>query len=581
MKLVPSVVSLGLCFLGSLAKPVHAETVSFVRNGSFEIAEPLRADDPRVTALVKAKWSIPADLVFPQSWGPNPNTPGGALDYVRAGGWKSGAFVRLNGGGHLASSYGGVNPGNPYVASFQVRGTGTVSFGVYEYDETGQIGGKVLIERAIADGKWREFKGLYSNVNPRVSAVNLFVAGQGPVDVDEVQFEPADPVTADMALETVRLYGSGLLIEDADILAIRADDFFRQRLADYDAALKTFLADAEEARSVYGESVRKKAAELEPYLRGEHKKQVLSRTHNEWIAFTRVLKKKAGLPIDPPAPLKMEPIRCGWGYKPGERAARPGAVTVTDVRSNKVRYDENENATTVATLVNATEQQVAANLSAVLLLDLDESREVAKGQMALQPGTNVWRFTYNVGPETYGRAVEVCCRDETGETLDRWQEYYPVAAEWFRVQQHCGGVPGLSYRTDEWVTYYNQSHWFASEPTDFGVHATNVQEYLSPQVGYHMNMQSRIWLIARRKETGVNSTIYQNASYSGQMGYDVIRRHPEFALYDANGQWATDPFYGGVPNPMEIASPIEIGASRVVRKPYLDRKITPWGHGII
>ena len=80
------------------------------------------------------------------------------------------------------------------------------------------------------------------------------------------------------------------------------------------------------------------------------------------------------------------------------------------------------------------------------------------------------------------------------------------------------------------------------------------------------------------KKIGVITTIYHNISYCGKMGYEVIRQHPEFSLYDANGQFAVDPVYGGVPNPMEIASPIEIGPKRKVVKPYLNRKITPWGH---
>jgi len=32
---------------------------------------------------------------------------------------------------------------------------------------------------------------------------------------------------------------------------------------------------------------------------------------------------------------------------------------------------------------------------------------------------------------------------------------------------------------------------------------------------------------------------------------------------------------------MELASPIEVGPKRKVVKPYLDRKITPWGHVLI
>jgi hypothetical protein len=78
---------------------------------------------------------------------------------------------------------------------------------------------------------------------------------------------------------------------------------------------------------------------------------------------------------------------------------------------------------------------------------------------------------------------------------------------------------------------------------------------------------------------GVRVTFYQNWAYSGQMGYEVIRQHPEFALYNPNGQFADDPIYGGYPNPMDLAGPAEIGPKRKA-KPYLDRKPSSWGHGV-
>jgi len=57
-----------------------------------------------------------------------------------------------------------------------------------------------------------------------------------------------------------------------------------------------------------------------------------------------------------------------------------------------------------------------------------------------------------------------------------------------------------------------------------------------------------------------------------------MRKTPEYVLYDENGQPAVDPIYGGYPSPMELASPIEMGPKRTLRKPYLDRRYTPWQH---
>ena len=94
-----------------------------------------------------------------------------------------------------------------------------------------------------------------------------------------------------------------------------------------------------------------------------------------------------------------------------------------------------------------------------------------------------WQFSYNVGPETYGRALEVEFVDEDGNTLDKWQEYYAVAEEYFRVQLHCyQSLPKKHYKVDFWTTYFNQAHWFASEPTDLGVQVTDVEAYSSAQL---------------------------------------------------------------------------------------------------
>ena len=70
------------------------------------------------------------------------------------------AFVRLNGGGHIASYFGTVIPGKPYVASVRVRGKGEVWFGCYEYSEAGQTGGATFVARPVASDKWMEYRNI-------------------------------------------------------------------------------------------------------------------------------------------------------------------------------------------------------------------------------------------------------------------------------------------------------------------------------------------------------------------------------------------------------------------------------------
>jgi len=131
---------------------------------------------------------------------------------------------------------------------------------------------------------------------------------------------------------------------------------------------------------------------------------------------------------------------------------------------------------------------------------------------------------------------------------------------------------------NSWVTYCNHIHYFAHEPTDFGVHSTDAEIYLSGQAGYRVNQAARNAQMDFLRNRGVKFTFYQTFAFCGQMGYEEMRKHPEYVLYDENGQPSVDPIYGGYPNPMELASPLESGSKRRIDKLPLDREYTPWQH---
>jgi len=255
------------------------------------------------------------------------------------------------------------------------------------------------------------------------------------------------------------------------------------------------------------------------------------------------------------------------------------------VRSNKVRYVENEAATTTATIVNKRSTAVRGTIRARMIVDLDAVRDIASGPYSVAPGEEKkWTFSYNVGPETYGRAIEVEFVDSSGNTLDKWQEYYAVAAEFFRVHQHSFQTAAKYWPCDVFIFYFNQSRYFAHEPTNFGVEPFSAEVYKASNAGYRVSSPVRRVQIAYNKRVGIATTFYVTGDFSGQMGYEQARRHPEFVLYGENGQWVEDPMYGGYPNPMEIASPLEVGPKRkeLKIKPYLaDRTYTPWQHALV
>ena len=167
-------------------------------------------------------------------------------------------------------------------------------------------------------------------------------------------------------------------------------------------------------------------------------------------------------------------------------------MTITDVHSNKVRYVEGEGATSTATVINTGTTEQSGTLVATLTANLDAPQEVGREALTLAPGQQSdWSFAYNVGPETYGRVLEVRFLDPQGQVLDSWQEYYVVAKEFMRVQQHTYNAQAKNYKVNPWTTYLNFTHNFASEPTDWGVYMTDTEEYLSGQAGYDLTMANR------------------------------------------------------------------------------------------
>ena len=144
-----------------------------MRNGTFDRPQTRKPDEQAVIDARKAGWKLPADLVWPQDWNPNPSTGNSSLEYLPQGGLKGTPAVRLGGGGHIASYFGPPEPGRPYVAVVRVRGEGKVWFGAYQYSTDGFVGPRPgFVEREVDSGDWVEYRGLFMNDDPAVVSIN-------------------------------------------------------------------------------------------------------------------------------------------------------------------------------------------------------------------------------------------------------------------------------------------------------------------------------------------------------------------------------------------------------------------------
>ena len=557
-----------------------------VRNSSFQEARGTTLTAKMVAEMRKQGWKCPDAKDWPHSWGGQGSRV--TVEFPRMGGRRNDGFCRLS-----ASNSGYVNGywGKPFkpsqILTFWAKGKGTLRAGLLAYklsDDHKQIlpGGRMApLEVEINSKEWVRYRYLMRKPDYELTGHPLFQTLKGTVDFDDVDILDSDPALDVIVAEENRLYGKNALVES--LKRVVSDETFADRLQHYRAAVRAFDSAEDRVSAHLLEPIREYIASLRPYVESKGLKTVQATHYNEMIVQTRVLNRLAGKSVGSAIALKTTRLKeSGEPYFPGKRDPRPSQLTITDVRSNKLRYNEYEPANTIATLVNHTANTVTGVVRAKMIVDLGAVRPLAEEKsFTIKSGeTRKWMFTYNVGPETYGRAVEVEFVDDQGKRLDRWQEYYAVAREFFRVHQHSYQVKGKYWDEDPHIFYFNQTHYFAHEPTGLGVEPFEAEVYITGQTGYRINQKFRKAQVAFNKTQGILSTFYVIGAFDGQMGYEQARQHPEFLLYDPNGQPAVDTLYGGYPNPMELASPLEVGPKRKAMKikPYLDREIHPWQH---
>ena len=573
-----------IALIGAVMFTNFAQAVQ-VRNSSFSEARGTTIDAKYVAKLRAKGWKCPDAKDWPHSWSGH-----GAkviVQFPLTGGRKNDAFCRISGGTHgYVAGYWGFHFKSSQVLTFWARGKGVLRVGLMAYKLSADRkrilpGGRMpTLDIEVNSKTWQRYRYLMRKPAYELTGHPMFLVPKGVVDIDDVDILDSNPAFDAVVAEENKLYGKKALVESLD--RVQVDKEFAARLKLYRSAVKNFEQRSKSVSAHLLKPLQKRVVSLRQYVEPKKLRTVQAIHYNDMLVLTRVLNRAAGLRVGNARVVTTTKLsQSKKPYYAGKRLPRPSKLTITNVRSDKVRYNELENASTVATVVNHTAKTIRGKLQARLVVDLKHRRNIGSTAFTIASGqTKKWTIKYNVGPETYGRAVEVDFINDKGKLLDRWQEYYVVAREFFRVHQHSYQTKRKYFVEDPRVFYFNQTHYFAHEPTGLGAEPFKAEIYISGQAGYRINQVFRKAQIAVNKLHGIISTFYVIGSFDGQMGYELARRHPEFLLYDRNGQPAKDPLYGGFPNPMELASPLEVGPKRkkMKIKKHLDRIYRPWQH---
>jgi len=260
----------------------------------------------------------------------------------------------------------------------------------------------------------------------------------------------------------------------------------------------------------------------------------------------------------------------------------------------KILYRVNEPGTVEVVLGNPTASPRKAEVRLVTRWDMDKKREIGKQAVSLAPGeVKSLTFPWKAGPERYGRAVEAQVIED-GKVAGTKSEFFNVINEWWRVNlcgqrlmNYGGGELAVtpkdgtlyplrrkvldSYHLDfapsgssapqevvgPFLGYDNHQFNYAGAPSIFGdlvpeKRADDVTWYsgsgLYPFTAKKLKTEAE-W----RKTWGVKTSVYTDKSFTGPVGAEIARRHPEWVARKETG--AFDEFGYASPSPVELAKP--------------------------
>jgi hypothetical protein len=231
---------------------------------------------------------------------------------------------------------------------------------------------------------------------------------------------------------------------------------------------------------------------------------------------------------------------------------------VLEIAPAKIRYQPEETVTVRTSLINPTAGAIEGTLVAQELRAADSCREVFRSNVALDAGEEKQlTFSYRLGPEEYGREIRA--------RLLLGQQEVATARDYFAVSKLplwvAGGSSGdRSYRPanngagsfyvapasaqESWrgVQYWRKMRriyfeFFSWAPGDISD--------LAPADDVFPGGEGRLVYRSRQtireqnrmlKSVGMWPVSYVNGTCWAESGYRLFQQHPEWFLYDANGE---------------------------------------------
>lgn len=232
---------------------------------------------------------------------------------------------------------------------------------------------------------------------------------------------------------------------------------------------------------------------------------------------------------------------------------------ITEVWPTLLRYEPGEQAAVRVTVANPTEQEFEVELVGREHLGLTQSREVFRQPVRLAPSDQKEVMAdWQLGPEEYGREIEVIML-VGGQRVDSASEVFAVSTLPLWVATGNGYDRGRDVRDlhtifyvapatgqESWrsVLFFKKkyriySEFFSWAPGDISDLAPQEDPFPGGEGRLTYRSKQTIKMqIEMMKQVGMWPVTYVNGTCWAESGYQLFQRHPEWFIYDSNGEVA-------------------------------------------
>lgn len=223
-------------------------------------------------------------------------------------------------------------------------------------------------------------------------------------------------------------------------------------------------------------------------------------------------------------------------------------VAVTRVWPEKLVYPPGETAKITVDLENKTKEALSPSVSLTINYRLVDSDALPAQPASLAAGGKATlTFSYPVPKgRKWGHEALALVKAAGGEVLGKGREFFTVGDNPWEVGHYitCFQIRDAKKNKqidDSMIPKYRRSYittveGYSWQPSVFDCMAPSVDQWRSGQGGYKEGKEDWQYLIQRAHEMGMAVVTYiQSISY-GPVGFDFVRRHPDWLTYGKDGR---------------------------------------------